>query len=466
MLSVLFCRSINTCKFVTRKIVTELHNEFCVGRVVNTPHFGDLCEYICKIRLIKYTFSLLKLHVIWLIDNPFQGGDDKETRERPASLVVLPPLVLGYEELYVDNDDNQPAKKDMDYPNENEEKKGTKGTTPKDEIETEEVATEKTKETVKETTKKEEKQDKKVEEKKDKKKETTTQKKDKQKEKEPKKDKKKKDDKKTTKKDTKKDDKKKSAKNNKKDKKKDKGKKKGKRKGKVESSLSRSESNSESSGDSSDENQSQSGLSNDYDTLELIDLQELLNNQPSVYGVERIYPTFPTRPGKMTTRSYNNLNLDLGLSNQGFTSNKGMILKNRISKQVPLINDKTYVRGLNLKPTTSSLNKIMSLLSRRSSKSSGDKKPELRSDDKGVITLKGQGEIGEGKEVLEFTGNFRVPKKVLDCPCFKEILQKEKPSFKSEEWRTTFSTYRLSASNWNKLKIILFFFIIKTKCFF
>lgn len=425
MLSVLFCRTINTCKFVTRKIVTELHNEFCVARVVNTQNFGDLREYICKIRLIKYTFSLLKLHVNWLIDNPFQSGDDKETKERAASLVVLPPLVLGYEELYVDNDDNQPAKKDMDYPNENEEKKATKGTTPKDEIEqrdmtAEEVATETTKITVKETTKKEEKKEKKVEEKKDKKKET--QKKDKLKE--TKKDKKKKDDKKTTKKETKKDNKKKSTK-----KKKDKSKKKGKRKGKVGSSHSRSESSSKSSSDSSDENQSQSGLSNDYDTLELIDLQELLNNQPSVYGVERIYPTLSTRPGKMTSRSYNNLNLDLGLSNQGFTSNKAMILKNRILKQVPLINDKTYVQGLNLKPTTSSLNKLISLLSQRMSKSSGDKKPELRSDDKGVITLKGQGEIGEGKEVLEFTGNFRVPKKVLDCPCFKEILQKEKPSF-------------------------------------
>lgn len=374
--------------------------------------------------------------------NNFQGGDEKETHERAASLVVLPPLVLGYEELYVDNDDNQPAKKDMDYPNEVEENKATETVTVRDDVdqtdETEQSGkadkkkstTKQTKETEKESTKHEDKKDKK-EDKKDKKKENKEKTSDsKDKKKKMKKEDKKKDNKKTTKKDTKKDNKKKTTKHNKKDKKKEKGKKKGKRQGKFQSSQSRSESNSENSDDS----QSESALS-DLDTIEINNLQELLNNQPSVYGVERIYPTLPTRAGRMPTGSFNNFNLDLGLSNHGYTSNKAMIFKNRITNQTPLINDKTYVMGLNLNSTTSSLNKLISLLSRRMSASSvlkDDKKTVKRSgDDKGVITLKGQGEIGEGegKEVLDFTGNFRVPKKVLDCPCFKEILEKEEPSF-------------------------------------
>lgn len=383
--------------------------------------------------------------------NIFQGRDEKETHERAASLVVLPPLVLGYEELYVNNDDNQPAKKDMDYPYEKVEKTVTERATPKYEIEQnyqmkqnafpfmdQKDVTEQTKEPKKETTKKEEKKDKKVEEIKKKIKEDKVKLKEKKvNKKEVKKERKKNGNKKPPKKNnnTKKDNKKKGA--NKKDKKKRKGKKKGKRKGKDQSSQSRSESNSEGDSESTNESQSQSELSNDYDTQEINNLLELLNNHPSAYGVERIYPTIPTRAGRMPTRSNNNFNLDLGLNNHGFAGNKAMILENRI-KQTPFVKNKTYFMGLNLKQTTSSLNKLISLLSRRTDKSSAlieDKKIKMRGGDdkKGVITLKGQGEIGEGKEVLEFTGNFRVPKKVLDCPCFKEILQKEKPSFSGEE---------------------------------
>ncbi|XP_026320795.1 probable H/ACA ribonucleoprotein complex subunit 4 [Hyposmocoma kahamanoa] len=113
-------------------------------------------------------FVLLVLLALKIL--AISGEDEKETRERAASLVVLPPLVLGYEELYVDNDDNQPAKKDMDYPNENGGNKVTQETTPKDEKQhhdeleqrekiNEEVTTEQPKDTKKETTKKEEKKD-------------------------------------------------------------------------------------------------------------------------------------------------------------------------------------------------------------------------------------------------------------------------------------------------------------------
>lgn len=308
--------------------------------------------------------------------NYFQGGDDKEKEqgERAASLVVLPPLILGYEELYVDNDD-KPAKKDMDYPEEgtdvavgqnavvdikytdrkeepdlnNEQEEEEKSTT---------GATTTTKAAAATTTTKKKEEKKQV--KKDEKKDSKKDKKGKDK-KEKKKDSKKKDKKK---KNSKKKDKKKSKKGRKK-----KTKKKGKRRGRgKQTSESEMESNSESSSESSSESQNQSELSNDYDTIEINKSLDLLNST----------------------------NLDDNLSNQGFKN-------------------KTNV-------TTFPLSKLVGLVSRRKTKTrSGEKK--------GVITLKGQGEIGEGKEVVDFTGNFRVPKKVLDCPCFKEILENEKPAF-------------------------------------